>query len=138
MLVNQISVFLENRSGRIKEFSGVLSKAGVKIIAMNIADTSDYGILRLITDNNELATKMLKENGFNIASTDLIGIEIDNSNGILQDVLQILDEEEININYLYTYIKSDTGSTVILFKVDEVEQTLKKLKERNVNLANIL
>ncbi len=138
MLVNQISVFLENRSGRIKEFAGVLSKAGIKIIAMNIADTSDYGILRLITDNNRLAVEMLKQSGFNIASTDLIGIEIDNSNGILQDVLQILDEEEININYLYTYIKSDTGSTVILFKVDEVEQTLAKLKERNVNLANIL
>lgn len=138
MLVNQISVFLENRSGRIKEFAGVLARAGIKIVAMNIADTSDYGILRLITDNNSLAVEALKENGFNIASTDLIGIEVDNSNGVMQDVLQILDEEEININYLYTYIKSETGSTVILFKVDEVEKTLTKLKERNVNLASIL
>lgn len=138
MLVNQISVFLENRSGRIKEFAGVLSEAGVKIVAMNIADTSDYGILRVITDNNPLAIEVLKKNGFNIASTDLIGIEVDNSNGIMKDVLQILDEEEININYLYTYIKQENHSTIILFKVDDVEETLEKLKERNVNLASIL
>ncbi|MGI6213839.1 MAG: hypothetical protein ACOYIQ_04755 [Christensenellales bacterium] len=138
MLVNQISVFLENRSGRIKEFAEALYKAGIKIVAMNIADTTDYGILRVITDNNPLAVEVLKKSGFNIASTDLIGIEVDNSNGIMKDVLQILDEEDININYLYTYIKSDNHSTIILFKVDDVEKTLEKLKERNINLANIL
>lgn len=138
MLVNQISVFLENRSGRIKEFAEALYNAGIKIVAMNIADTTDYGILRVITDNNPLAVEVLKKSGFNIASTDLIGIEVDNSNGIMKDVLQILDEEDININYLYTYIKSDNHSTIILFKVDDVEKTLEKLKERNINLANIL
>lgn len=138
MLVNQISVFLENRSGRIKEFANVLSNEKVNIVAMSIADTNDYGILRVITDDNPKAFQALKKSGFNIASTDLIGIEVDTNNKMLKEVLQILDEEKININYLYTFIKSSNQATIIVFKVDDIEKTLEKLKAHDLNLANII
>jgi len=137
MLVNQISVFLENRSGRIKEFANVLSKAKINIIAMSIADTNDYGILRVITSDNPKALKELKLSGFNIASTDLIGIEVNSHNDMMKNVLEVLDEEGININYLYSFVKSSDQSTIIIFKVDDTEKTLLKLKEHNINLANL-
>ena len=79
MYVNQIAVFLENRAGRINEFAACLAKANINIIVMSIADTTDYGILRVITEDNEKAMKVLKEGGFNIVSTYLVGFRVDDA-----------------------------------------------------------
>lgn len=140
MFVNQIAVFLENRTGRINEFAACLAKANINMIAMSIADTTDYGILRVITDNNEKAMKVLKEGGFNIASTYLVGFEVDDQPGAMQKVMDILTRENINIGYLYSFVRPTENKAIILIKVDDNDYVAKVLKENGIDLIerNIL
>ena len=140
MLVNQIAVFLENRTGRICEFSRVLKEANVNIQSMSIADTAEYGILRAITDDNEKAIEVLKANGFNTASTDLIGFSVEDKPGEMHKVLRILDEHKINIAYLYSFARAGEEHAVILLKVDDNNSAMKILAENGINLIedNIL
>ena len=136
MLVNQIAVFLENRKGRICEFSKVLKDADDNIQAMSIADTMEYGILRAITDDNAKAIEVLKANGFNVASTDLVGFKVDDRPGEMYKVLQILDDHKINIAYLYSFARAGAAKSVILLKVDDNDATMRILKESGINLID--
>ena len=136
MLVNQIAVFLENRKGRICEFSGVLKDAGINIQAMSIADTMEYGILRAITDDNAKAIEVLRRNGFNVASTDLVGFKVDDKPGEMYKVLQILDEHKTNIAYLYSFARAGAAKSVILLKVDDNDETMRILEENGINLID--
>lgn len=136
MLVNQIAVFLENRKGRIADFSRVLGNAGINIQAMSIADTEEYGILRAITDNNEEAIRLLKQNGFNASSADLIGFSVSDVPGEMHKVLKILDEANINIGYLYSFARTSKQSAVILIKVDDNPKTLEILEKNGINLVD--
>ncbi len=136
MLVNQIAVFLENRKGRICEFSGVLKDAGINIQAMSIADTMEYGILRAITDDNAKAIEVLRRNGFNVASTDLVGFKVDDKPGEMYKVLKILDEHKINIAYLYSFARAGAAKSVILLKVDDNDETMRILEENGINLID--
>ena len=136
MLINQIAVFLENRKGRICEFSGVLKDAGINIQAMSIADTMEYGILRAITDDNAKAIEVLRRNGFNVASTDLVGFKVDDKPGEMYKVLQILDEHKINIAYLYSFARAGAAKSVILLKVDDNDETMRILEENGINLID--
>jgi ACT domain-containing protein len=140
MLVNQIAVFLENRSGRVAECSKVLKDAGINIQAMSIADTAEYGILRAITDDNKKAVEALKKNGFNTASVDLIGFEVADKPGEMYKVLKILEDAGINIGYLYSFSRTSKKSAVILLKVDDVQRTLVLLEKNGISLVgdNIL
>ena len=133
MLVNQIAVFLENQRGKVKGVTDVLKGAGINLLAVSIADTKDFGILRAITDNNQEAIKVLKASGYVVLSNDLIGIEVDNKPGGLGEVLGILDELEIDIEYLYSYVVSE-GKAVILFKVSDVQKTIELIKTKDVKL----
>ena len=137
MLVNQIAVFLENRKGRICEFSKVLKDADVNIQAMSIADTMEYGILRAITDDNAKAIEVLKANGFNVASTDLVGFKVDDRPGEMYKVLQILDDHKINIAYLYSFARAGAAKSVILLKVDDNDATMRILQESGINLIDV-
>lgn len=135
MLVNQIAVFLENRSGRIADFSRVLRDEGINIQAMSIADTEEFGILRAITDDNDKALKALRANGFNAGSVDLIAFAVDDKPGEMYKVLKLLEEEGINIGYLYSFARTSINSAVILIKVDDNEKTCKILKKHGINLV---
>lgn len=134
MLVNQIAVFLENRQGRIFELTEALKKANVNMLVMSIADTSDYGILRAVTDDNAKAIKALNEAGFTASSTDLIGIEVPDKPGELAEVLKVLDDGGIDIEYLYSFKKAGLDSAIILFKVSDIDKTLKIIKNSKVKL----
>lgn len=140
MFVNQIAVFLENRAGRINEFAACLAKANINMIAMSIADTTDYGILRVITDDNQKAMKVLKECGFNIASTYLVGFEVDDQPGAMQKVMDILTKNNINIGYLYSFVRPIEKKAIILIKVDDNDYVAKVLKDNGIVLIkrNIL
>ena len=135
MLVNQIAVFLENRSGRICDFSRVLKEAGVNIQAMSIADTTEYGILRAITDDNQKALAALKANGFNTAATDLIGFQVDDKPGEMYHVLKIIEDAGINIGYLYSFARTAKKSAVILIKVDDNDAADKILSDHGIDLV---
>ena len=102
MLVNQIAVFLENRSGRIAEFSRVLKEANVNIQVMSIADTMEYGILRAVTNDNKKAIEVLRANGFNTAATDLVGFKVDDTPGEMCKVLEVLESDLTLFSYKQT------------------------------------
>lgn len=136
MLVNQIAIFLENKKGKVKGVTDVLEKAGVNMLAVSIADTKDFGILRAVTNDNDKAIKVLKGNGYIVTKNDLIGIEVEDRPGGLGAVLGILDELGVNVEYLYSYVLSDKKA-VILFKVAEVEKTVELLKEKYGDLLKV-
>src|SRR5512142_2297213 len=100
MKVEQISVFIENKSGRLAEIARLLGDAGVNIRALSLADTSDFGILRLIVNDREKAKTFLKEKGFTVSKTDVVAVEVPDRPGGLSSILQTLDSEKINVEYM--------------------------------------
>ncbi len=129
MLVNQIAVFLENRAGRLLSLSKALSDAKIDLVSLNIADTSDFGIVRMITSDNEKAIGALKEAGFVVKENELIGIEVDDVPGGLTRVLEGLAGSDIDIEYLYSYAKSNSSKATILVKTADLDKANKILKE---------
>lgn len=127
MLVNQIAVFLENRKGRISDFARVLKEQNVDLISMSIADTKEFGILRAITRDNEKAVQALKDAGFTVVTSELIGVEVDDRPGGLSDVLSILNNKDVDIEYLYSYARIEKGKAIILLKVDDNKLALDAL-----------
>lgn len=127
MLVNQIAVFLENRKGRISDFARVLKEQNVDLISMSIADTKEFGILRAITRDNEKAVQALKDAGFTVVTSELIGVEVDDKPGGLSDVLSLLNNQDVDIEYLYSYARIEKGKAIILLKVDDNKLALNAL-----------
>ena len=132
MLVNQIAVFLENRTGRLLSLSKALSDSGIDLVSLNIADTSDFGIVRMITSDNEKAAKALKEAGFVVKQTELVSIEVDDTPGGLTKVLEAHGDSDIDIEYLYSYAKSNSSKASILFKTSDIEKANKILKNKKL------
>lgn len=136
MLVNQIAVFLENRQGRINDFAKVLASENIDLVSMSIADTKEFGILRAITSDNKAAVEALRKSGFTVTTTDLIGVEVDDKPGGLFDILNILNNGGVDIEYLYSYSRSSEkkNKAVIMFKVSNLEKTFEVIKENNIRL----
>ena len=127
MRVNQIAVFLENRKGRLHALLGALSDTNVNVESLNIADTRDFGIVRLVTDDNDKAQAALTAAGFTTARGDLVGIEVPDKPGSLTATLGKLSEEGVNLEYVYSYSRSG-GKALILFKTDDAERAEALLK----------
>ena len=114
MLAKQISVFVENRKGRLGEVLKVLKENNVNILSLSLADTTEYGLLRLIVNNPELGKEKLTENGFSTMLTDILVIEIEHKSGSLQGLLDVLANNDINIEYMYGLSTSDSRAFVVL------------------------
>lgn len=106
MRVEQISVFLENRAGRLAEITRVLGEAGVNIRALSLADTSDFGILRLIVSDNDKAKAALKERGFTVGKTNVVAVEVEDKPGGLNRILELLSNQSINVEYMYAFVST--------------------------------
>ncbi len=113
MLIKQLSVFLEDKTKRLTEVTRILAENDINITAFSITDAPDYGILRLIVGRPELALKLLKENGFSVNSTDVLGIVIPNRPGGLHNTLEIISNNGIAIDYMYAFAMGDTASAVV-------------------------
>ena len=135
MLVKQIAVFLENRKGRIYELTRVLANENIDIIAMSIADTTAFGILRLITKDNMTALKVLREAGFTATTNDLIGISVDDKPGGLNKALKFLDDNDIEIEYLYSFARVGSKA-IILIKVEDILGALTIMKKIGIELLS--
>ncbi len=133
-MVNQISVFLENKCGRLVNVCQTLGRENINIRALSIADTSDFGILRLIVDQPERALSVLKEEGFMAMETEVIAVEIPDSPGGLADVLHYLEEAEINIEYLYSFVEKPAKDALILMRLDDIEKAKKVMEEKGIPL----
>ncbi|MBP5385921.1 MAG: amino acid-binding protein [Prevotella sp.] len=113
MLAKQLSIFLENKSGRLTEVTEVLGKAGVNLSAMSIADNSDFGILRCIVSDPDLGYKVLKDAHFTVKLTDVIGFTCPNTPGSLSVVLKCLSDAGVFIEYMYSFSNGDSANVVI-------------------------
>ena len=112
--------------------SKALSDSGIDLVSLNIADTSDFGIVRMITSDNEKAAKALKEAGFVVKQTELVSIEVDDTPGGLTKVLEALGDSDIDIEYLYSYAKSNSSKASILFKTSDIDKANKILKDKKL------
>jgi len=130
MHVEQISIFIENKFGRLAEVTRVLGDAGVNIRTLSLADTSDFGILRLIVNDTEKAKTVLKERGFTVNKTEVVAVEIPDRPGGLADILQALDADGINVEYMYAFVERCGENAVMIFRFDETRKAIATLSER--------
>ena len=127
MSVKQISVFLENKKGRLAEVTGVLSKAGINIRALSLADTADFGVLRLIVDKTDQAKAVLKQNGFAVSKTEVIGVEVPDRPGGLAEILGVLQAAGINVEYMYAFVQRSGDNAIIIFRFDALDKAIQAL-----------
>lgn len=134
LLCRQVSVFLENKSGRLAEVCQVLGRSEINIRALCIADTSDFGILRLIVDQPDKAVEVLQASGFSVGSTGVLALRIPDRPGGLGGVLGELEQAGINVEYMYAFFITIAGDAVVLFKVGDeaLETTLGVLESAGV------
>lgn len=132
MQVEQISVFLENKTGRMSEVTAILAEAGINIRALALADTSDFGVLRLIVDDNERASSVLKENGFTVGRTEVVAVEVEDRPGGLNKILEILGGAELNVEYMYAYVRHSGRDAVMIFRFDNASAAIEVLRNNGV------
>ena len=131
--INQVSVFLENKAGRLAEITGVLADSGVNIRAMSIADTKDFGILRMIVDAPDAACACLKDAGFRVKETPVVGIVLDHKPGGLHKVLKLMDDRGISVEYLYDYLSAgDAEKVTIIAKLENQDDAVAVLKDAGI------
>ncbi len=132
MKVEQISVFLENKSGRIAEVTGILAESGINIRALSLADTSDFGVLRMIVDNNQKAEEALKKHNFTVGKTFVVAVEIEDKPGGLYKILSILHKVSINVEYMYAFVQPNSKNAVMIFRFEKLEEAVRVLQENGV------
>ncbi len=132
MKVEQISIFLENKSGRLAEVATVLAGAGINIRALSLADTTDFGILRLIVNDTEKAKQVLKDNAFTVGKTEVIAVEVPDRPGGLAHILAVMRDQGINVEYMYAFVQRSGGNAVIIFRFDEIEKAISALQKAGV------
>ncbi|HHU17464.1 MAG: ACT domain-containing protein [Anaerovoracaceae bacterium] len=126
MVIKQLSVFLQNEQGRLEEVTGILYKNGINISALSIAETEEYGILRMIVSDIDKASAALRNEDFSVKISDVICIETPDIPGELHKYIQILSRAGINLSYMYGY--SDAGTARLIMKVSDPEKALELLK----------
>ena len=132
MKVEQISVFLENKPGALSEVTQILGESGVNIRALSLADTKDFGILRLIVNDNEKARQTLDQKGFTVRKTDVVAVEVPDRPGGLAAIMKILAEAKINVEYLYAFVQQSGQNAIIIFRFDETDRAIAVLSEKRV------
>ena len=134
MKVEQIAVFLENKSGRLAEVATVLAEGGINIRALSLADTTDFGILRLIVNDTEKAKQVLKDHGFTVGKTEVIGVEVADRPGGLAEILNVMKENAINVEYMYAFVQKSVGNAIIIFRFDELEKAIEVLHKAGIRI----
>ncbi len=136
MSVKQISVFLENRKGRLAEVTRTLRDRRINIRALSLADTADFGVLRIIVTDPDQCLRVLKEAGFVAQETEVIAIEVEDEPGGLDRVLGVLDAAGINVEYMYAYVEKSRDNAVVICRVDDRERALAVLSQGGVPTLN--
>ena len=134
MKVEQISVFLENKAGRLAEVTRVLGEGGINIRALSLADTTDFGILRLIVDQYDKARELLKQKGFTVGKTEVVAVEVPDRPGGLGLVLQILAQASINVEYMYAFVQHSGMNAVIIFRFDNLDDAITILQKEGIHI----
>ena len=136
MRVEQIAVFLENKSGRLAEITSILAENKVNIRALSVADTSDFGILRLIVDKVEVAKAALKEKGFTVSKTNVLAVEVADKVGGLATVLKSIEVAGLNVEYMYAFVNKSSENAVLIFRFEEMDRAIETLQNAGYHLLN--
>ena len=129
MIIKQISIFMENTTGRLADVTALLAKSGINLRAISIADTADFGILRMVADRPDAAVELLKASGFAARETDVIAVEVPDQPGALARIMALFRDEGVNIEYLYASLEHSADQAVIVLKVDDVAAGLAMLEK---------
>jgi hypothetical protein len=134
MKVKQISLFMENRTGRLADVARTLGEAGVNIRALSLADTSDFGILRLIVNDVEGALRVLRAKGHTVILTDVVAVEVGDRPGGLARVLSVLESAAVNVEYMYAFVEKSSDKAVVIFRFEKMEEALDALTRSGVSV----
>ena len=134
MQIKQLSIFVENKAGRLAEITAVLAEANVDIRAISIADTSDFGILRLFVDHPDEAVEALKKAGMTVSLTSVIAIGIHDRPGEFAKAMRILADEHIAIEYMYAFISRDKGKAFVILRVDDDQRAVSVLQDSGITI----
>ncbi|MCP4400524.1 MAG: ACT domain-containing protein [bacterium] len=137
MKVKQISVFLENRSGRLSEVTRALGDKGLNIRALSLADTSDFGILRMIIDHPDEAYMVLKEQHYTVQETDVVTLEVADQPGGLAGVLETLQKNDVNVEYLYAFPERDfVDKALMVFRFDDSDRAIEVMQQNSIKIMD--
>lgn len=135
MYIKQLSIFIENREGRLQEVLDVLKKDNVNIISMSLADTSEYGLLRLLVDKPAAGKTALQESGFSVMLTDVLAIRLSHRVGKLQELLEVICKSDINVEYMYA-LSTGTNDASVVIKTSELAKAAEVLSGTDVELMD--
>jgi len=134
MFVKQISVFLENKPGKLFQVTQVLKEHNIDISAISVADTTEFGIARMIVDKPDLAEDVIKAAKFPVSTTDVLAVEVPDTPGGLNDALKVLFDASISVEYLYSFIKRNGDKALILFRVENPTKAVEVLQSAGIKL----
>lgn len=137
MFIKQVSVFVENKAGAMSEVLDILAEENIDMSALSVADTSDFGILRLILSEPEKAEKVLKEKGYVVKLTDVVAVGIEDKPGGLSKPLKVLKDNGIGIEYMYAFIGKVSNSALVVMKTSDPEKSLEVLADMTVDAREI-
>lgn len=135
MKIKQLSIFLQNRMGSLSKPLEVLTVADVNIRAMCMADTSEFGILRLVVDDPEKGKEALEQNNFLVKMTEIIGVEMHDAPGGLTSVLNIIRDNNIDLEYLYAFTHEKEGKAILLLHADDLDALIDVLNKNNIPIV---
>jgi hypothetical protein len=136
MKITQISIFLENKQGRLSQVCALLGSHGINIRALTIAENDEFGILRLVVDKAEEAVRMLKDNGLVAQMTDIVALEVDDTPGGLAAILKVFSENGLNVEYMYGFVEKKTDKALMVFRFDDTDAALKILSEKGLRIVS--
>jgi hypothetical protein len=136
MKLKQLSIFLENRKGRLLKALNILSMAKINIRALSIADTSEFGILRMIVPEPERAKEILEEANFVVKVNDVIAVEVSDEPGGLESILEALNKSNINIEYLYAFVEKKRDEAIVVIRTENIEEGIKALENGDITVLS--
>jgi hypothetical protein len=135
MNIKQISVFLENKKGKLAEVTGLLAEHNINIRALSLAETAEFGILRLLVNDYNKCINVLQENSIIAQVTDVIAVEVEDKPGGLNKILKVFNKADINIEYSYAFIEKKKDNAIVIFRIDDSEKALEVLKANGIPVA---
>ena len=136
MSVKQISIFVENKEGRIKKAIDTLAKENINIRALSIADTTKYGILRLIVSDNEKSIEALEKGGFIVKENEVIILAVPDEPNGLNSTLAVFDEKDINLEYLYAFASNKTDEAIVVMRLENMDKAIEALENKNIKILD--
>ena len=136
MTLRQISVFLENKKGRLAEVTKLIAAEKINIRALSLADTTDFGVLRLIVNDPDRCFDVLKKHNFVAQQTDVIAVEVMDKPGGLQQILDVFDESGINIEYMYAFVEKKSDNAIVIFRIDQPGRAIEALEKKNISVLS--